>query len=49
MVCRATTLVQIVCTKELRIRRFVTVKTRCQAGLAGLMAEIGLAIMADRC
>ena len=48
MVCRATTLVQIVCAKELRIRSLITVKTRCQAWIAGLMAKSGRPSVADR-
>jgi len=48
MICRATSLVKIVCTKELWIKRSSFAKSRCQSGLIGLMAEIGLAIMADR-
>ena len=48
MVYMATIVVKTVCAKELWIRSLITVKTSYQARIAGLMAEIGLAIMADR-
>ena len=47
MVYRATIVVKIVCTNELWIRSMNVINMRCQARIAGLMAKIGLAIMAD--
>ena len=48
MVYRATIVVKTVCAKELWIRSMHVVNMRCHARIAGLMAEISLAIMVDR-
>ena len=42
-----TIVVKIVCANELWIRSMNVVNMRCQARIAGLVAEIGLSIMAD--
>jgi len=48
MVCRATTLVKIVCADKLRIRRSSFRKTHCQAASPALMACLAGPIVADR-